>query len=605
MIQIKIKQKLKVSILGISLFLISIYCNAQPSKFVTEGARYPFSCRGSYWTLTRFDPTHSGIPTDLYLNDISAVGEKELLKFELLKNGEKIEPTYKQSPSEYQLISNKGKLGFVYENPDVIRAKGENTGVRISYEKALKLIKINENQYRILMNSKDYKRVNRYVFTLLKGESKIEREDLGIAHAQYTPFEHDENLIITISPDKDGVLEFALERYRSEYVPRTYDIAYEKIRKSKKVEFENWLKPFEKTNGFNQYVYDAAYVTWAGLVRPEGNHIREAMVISKTYMNNIWSWDHCFNALAMMSIHPDVAWNQLMCVFEHQDKIGALPDSYNVNNIQWGHLKQPIHGWTLAKMMEINPGFFDKQKLQEAYTKLEKWTNFWLNYRDDDQNGIVQINHGNDNFDFLPVYDMGFPVEDPHVNMMLAFQMETLSDLSTKLGIPEQSEVWNKKAASLQEKIIARSWNGEKFLHKKSGTEEYEAKSESVLNYSLMMMGDRLPDDIKQKLANNFLKAGLTTDYGVLTESKNSPLFDENSYTRGHIWPPLNLFTIEGLRDCGKTEEARDLAFRYIRNIERVGFGERFAAFTGKPLSDPSYTWTLSIYLYLKKLYDK
>jgi len=69
----------------------------------------------------------------------------------------------------------------------------------------------------------------------------------------------------------------------------------------------------------------------------------------------------------------------------------------------------------------------------------------WQDYRDDDKNSIVQVNHSNDDFDHLPVYDIGMPVEDPHVNMMLLFQMEVLSELAGKTGNRKMAEYWDQQ----------------------------------------------------------------------------------------------------------------------------------------------------------------
>ena len=49
--------------------------------------------------------------------------------------------------------------------------------------------------------------------------------------------------------------------------------------------------------------------------------------MSKHWMDKIWSWDHCFNALALAAGAPGLAWDQLQVVFDHQTAEGALPDS--------------------------------------------------------------------------------------------------------------------------------------------------------------------------------------------------------------------------------------------------------------------------------------
>ena len=43
----------------------------------------------------------------------------------------------------------------------------------------------------------------------------------------------------------------------------------------------------------------AAYVLWASTIAPEGLLRRPGVLMSKNWMSNVWSWDHCFNALAL------------------------------------------------------------------------------------------------------------------------------------------------------------------------------------------------------------------------------------------------------------------------------------------------------------------
>ena len=47
----------------------------------------------------------------------------------------------------------------------------------------------------------------------------------------------------------------------------------------------------------------AAYVLWSATVRPAGFVTRPAVLMSKHWMDKVWSWDHCFNALALAVRH--------------------------------------------------------------------------------------------------------------------------------------------------------------------------------------------------------------------------------------------------------------------------------------------------------------
>ena len=51
----------------------------------------------------------------------------------------------------------------------------------------------------------------------------------------------------------------------------------------------------------------AAYTLWSATVAPEGMITRESVLMSKHWMDKVWSWDHCFNALALAPGLPDLA----------------------------------------------------------------------------------------------------------------------------------------------------------------------------------------------------------------------------------------------------------------------------------------------------------
>ncbi len=71
----------------------------------------------------------------------------------------------------------------------------------------------------------------------------------------------------------------------------------------------------------------ATYVLWSATVAPAGVLGRPAVLMSKHWMDKVWSWDHCFNALALAVGDPGLARHQFQLPFDHQDATGALPDS--------------------------------------------------------------------------------------------------------------------------------------------------------------------------------------------------------------------------------------------------------------------------------------
>jgi hypothetical protein len=97
----------------------------------------------------------------------------------------------------------------------------------------------------------------------------------------------------------------------------------------------------------------ASYILWSSVI-DYGHYMRPGMLMSKNWMHFIWSWDHCFNAMAASYHLPGVSWDNMMVIFDGQKENGQLPNRYGyaTGNTDYRYLKPPIHGWALRKMME-------------------------------------------------------------------------------------------------------------------------------------------------------------------------------------------------------------------------------------------------------------
>jgi putative isomerase len=397
--------------------------------------------------------------------------------------------------------------------------------------------------------------------------------------------------------DESGNCEFAVETFLSEWTPKNYTISYDDCLNNLKKDFNNWMKAFNQfPDKYASMANTSAYLFWANIVGPESLLTRESIYMSKNWMCNIWSWDHCFNSLVLAGYYPQLAWDQMMVVFNNQNELGALPDMINESRTNWGFLKVPIHGLIIRKMME-KEGAIDIKKLLEIYEPLKKWTNFWFLYRDDDKNGIPQLNHSNESADGAAPFDIGLPIESPDLSAYLIIQMDVLADIAAKLQKPEEAVQWKDRSDKLLKLMLEKQWNGEKFISYKSGTKEYNVKSNSYQQFIPLILGQKLPKEIKLKLIEQLKTSGMITLFGYASESTKSELFDQHSYWRGPVWAPYNYIVVEGLLACGEKAMAKDLAGKFCDNVSKSGVYEHFDPVTGEGMGDPGYSWTAAVYL--------
>jgi glycogen debranching enzyme len=335
---------------------------------------------------------------------------------------------------------------------------------------------------------------------------------------------------------------------------------------------------------------------WSASVRPAGFIGREAILMSKHWMDKVWSWDHCFNALALAESDPDAALNQFLLPFDHADASGAMPDSVTHSEVLYNFVKPPIHGWAFAAIRDrAGRDAFTPEQLSLVYQRLSAWTRFWLDYRRAPGHELPHYQHGNDSgWDNSTMFDNDRVIESPDLAAFLIVQLDVLAELALELGIADED--WSATASRLEQSLFAELWDGQSFIARSVSTGEPSATT-SLLNTLPIVLGDRLPPDIRRKLAQRIEEH--LTEWGPATELTGSAHYEPDGYWRGPIWAPSTFLIEDGLRRAGLNGLADIVSDRFRALCARSGFAENFDAITGDGLRDRAYTWTASAYIVL------
>ncbi|MFC5407475.1 amylo-alpha-1,6-glucosidase [Cohnella soli] len=564
----------------------------------------PFSRRESFLAISLLSAAKDRIE-GLYLRTVRGGDDKfgEAFRIELIDNEKQPIPFEAIASPERIRLTSPGQDASIDANvwaeiclPErgVARFRTSGCGIRLTFRTAAYdyAYKAADNRWEV--NS--FTHECRFMLTALEGELKTEVPWDAIKSSY---------VIADFLPDADsGVADFAIEEFRTVMVPRNEWESFDDAVARVKAEFAEWLsRSLSAPEQLQAGRELAAYITWSCLVPAEGHLTRPAMYMSKNWMTNIWSWDHCFNAMALVRHDPKLAWDQFMIFFDRQDESGLLPDFINDKFELWNCNKPPIHGWTLRWMME-RTDFIGEQQLREVYGPLSKWTNWWFRYRDDDRDGIPQYNHGNDSgWDNSTAFNNGIPIESPDLTAYLIVQAEVLADIADQLGLSEEAAGWRRLAAGTLEKMLAHFWKDGRFVACRSGTHE-TSQGDSLLLFVPILLGKRLPDDIRNALLNGLRDENrFLTANGWATENINSPYYKDDGYWRGPIWAPSTMLLVDGVDSAGDRELAQEVARRFCAMLSRSGMAENFDALTGAGLRDRAFTWTSSVYLILAHEY--
>jgi hypothetical protein len=344
----------------------------------------------------------------------------------------------------------------------------------------------------------------------------------------------------------------------------------------------------------------ACYVIWSATVSPAGFLRRESVLMSKHWMDKVWSWDHCFNALALAPGLPREAWDQFLAPFDHQDPEGALPDSIAHSERLYNFVKPPIHGWALRRLrasgLDLSPA-----QLREAYGRLAAWTRFWLSRRTTGYSPLPVYQHGNDSgWDNSTAFDRDRVVHAPDLAAFLLVQLDALAETAAELG--EDAQAWHDERDRLHAALMAELWRGDGFVMRGvagGASSGADGARTSLITLMPLVAAGILDADVSRALAERV--APFLTAWGPATELPQSPDYEADGYWRGPIWAPSTLLLEDGLRRSGAAATADTVSARFRRLCETSGFAENFDALTGEGLRDRAYTWTAATYLILAR----
>ncbi|QZN85398.1 amylo-alpha-1,6-glucosidase [Cellulomonas sp. C5510] len=364
-------------------------------------------------------------------------------------------------------------------------------------------------------------------------------------------------------------------------------------------DYEAWLRQHTGT-GAGDPVEDAArlaaYVTWSALVPAGGQLVAESMLMSKNWMTNIWSWDLCFNAMALWR-DPQAAASHLLGFFAHQDESGGLPDYVNDTVVERNFVKPPIHGWTVGWLLDRDA--LAPEAVAALYEPLARWTRWWFEHRVHSGDGVPSYHHGNDcGWDNSTVFGEVVPVQSPDLLAFLAIQQETLGRMADRLGLPADAAVWREQASATVDRLLAHFWVGGRFIARETHSGA-PITVDSLLTLMPVVLGPQLPAEVFDACVERLTTGGYLTEHGVATEPVGSAPYEPDGYWRGPIWAPTMMLLVDGLARGGRVELAQDLAARFVATCAASGMAENFDAVTGAGLRDRSMTWTASVYLLL------
>ena len=471
-------------------------------------------------------------------------------------HGEEIAYSFETTPTELLLHTAYGDIRCCFAEPSLILMQGEN-GLGIRLETMLPghgvLRWRGENAWERPAST-----VSCFTFKAVKGtidmNAKWEMERLS------TPYVRGE-----LYPAEDGVFLLSIEETTDcGYVRDSYPTYEEGLARVT----ADWNDFYGKLPGAEDKNKEkAAFMLWAMVERPSGR--LKKSILHSTFPKPAPVWKACLTTAALAQNLP-LAAEILLGQLDLQAENGQIPCYFDTMNVDTLNAGPPLQGWALKQLMKKNDlkAALAKEDLQKLYDGYAKWDAWFDAYRDDDKDGIIQTEGKTEcGCEDSPIFQKYYIVELPEINAELALLEEAIGDLAGMLDLPDEKEKWYAKSKDRIQKMLDKFWNGERFIgfdHETKGVID----TQSIQFYRPLILGDRLPADVIDKMAADLAYAnGFLTPCGFLSQHMASKEYTRLSIESGSInaWDQIMITT--GLQDAGKAELAKEAAAAYTNSL--------------------------------------
>ena len=548
----------------------------------------PFSHRGSWFDLSPV----VGLAT--YAEDLHLVSHRNgmhaVLRLTPVSEGARVPTDVTATPSVLTWAAGRGRVEAAFESPSVLRISGRGLGLRIAAADDVLTPFTGTYLYHDPVTAAhvftSYETGHRYRVSTLAGQARGSGSwTLGEAAREITVGE-------------DGAdWELVLEELTTAREPSSSRPSFARVVAASRRAVAGFADAVAPWRGDRTPAAElACYVLWSATVDPSGFIGRPAVLMSKHWMDKVWSWDHCFTALALAPGAPGLALDQFQVVFDHQTPEGALPDSVTHAEVLYNFVKPPVHGWALARLRERLPHGLPADELAVLYRRLASWTTFWLDHRRAPGQVLPHYEHGNDSgWDNSTVFGGRGAVQSADLPAFLVLQLRELAHLARQIGDEDASTRWSREAGTMRSALLEQLWNGSTFTSRTVGGAT--RTTASLLDLMPVVLGDALPAEVHAAVTAGVARH--LTPVGLATELPGSPRYEADGYWRGPVWAPATVLVEDGLRRGGAVELADEVSARFRGLCEKSGFAENFDALTGEGLRDRAYTWTAAAYLLL------
>ena len=359
----------------------------------------------------------------------------------------------------------------------------------------------------------------------------------------------------------------------------------------------SWLAQAPQSGGDPQRVAWAWYWLWYNTLGAEGCWGHDIITPSKqAYARGVWLWDSGFHIMALARGGAEavaLAADQIRVLVANEID-GHLPREVWVDTPNRELQAPGILTWAAMEVYSVQG---DWKLLDEIYPALCRNNRWFYENRDSNGNGLAEWAGGDSGWDCSPRWDGG-PVDAVDLNAWLTLDQKKLSEMAAKLGKPEESRAWAKRAEETRA-LLLTLWDEEDgcfYDLALDGTGFYKVGTPA--NFWPLYVGAPAQKQAERLAVLVKDESKFWTNWPLPAVAIDEERYDPRSYWRGPTWIHINWIVARGFRLYGFTEIADEIEARSIGVIERSPSPhEYYHAETGEPLGARNYMWTAALYV--------
>lgn len=286
------------------------------------------------------------------------------------------------------------------------------------------------------------------------------------------------------------------------------------------------------------------------------------------------NWQTFLTALGIAFADPALAIENCKTALHHLTAGAILGAESTAEGVRSDISNPPVAAYSIWKIFQMTG---DVGLLNDSYTSLLRWHDWWMNCRDGNHNHLLSWKSADETgLPGHPLYEAAeidartgiMQLDDVGLCSLWALDAFALMRIALQLNDLDQATHLENEILELADRMNIWFWDPSLGQFRSRSWDGVPMEAQSIT--SLLVLPGRIPTLAHvQRLVNEHLNFEFNTEYVLPTVGNSDPAFADQLPWRGRISPLLNYLICEGLRHFGKDDWAEYITLSGLKLINQ------------------------------------